>query len=220
MGAAIWGAAPLWLLERVILTEFTTLGLAEPILRALGDEGYSEATPIQARTIPALLDGRDVLGIAQTGTGKTAAFALPILQHIFETGGRPAPKTCRALILAPTRELAIQIGESIRTYGRHMRVSSTVVVGGAKHGPQIKSMVEFKELNLLERDMLGKFDIVMCRNVLIYFTADLKRDILTRIHATLNPGGYLLVGASEAVNGLNDLYEMVHCRPGIIYRKR
>jgi ATP-dependent RNA helicase RhlE len=122
------------------LTEFTTLGLAEPLLRALGDEGYSEATPIQARTIPALMDGRDVLGIAQTGTGKTAAFSLPILQHIFETGGRPAPKTCRTLILAPTRELAIQIGESIRAYGRHMRVSSTVVVGGAKHGPQIKSM--------------------------------------------------------------------------------
>ncbi|MDO6442185.1 MULTISPECIES: protein-glutamate O-methyltransferase CheR [unclassified Marinobacter] len=86
--------------------------------------------------------------------------------------------------------------------------------------PQIKSMVEFKELNLLERYMLGKFDIVMCRNVLIYFSADLKKDILTRIHATLNPGGYLILGASESLNGLPDLYEMVQCHPGIIYRKK
>jgi len=86
--------------------------------------------------------------------------------------------------------------------------------------PNIKSMVEFRELNLLERYMLGKFDIVMCRNVLIYFSADLKRDILTRIHATLNPGGYLILGASESLSGLPHLYEMVHCSPGIIYRKK
>ena len=86
--------------------------------------------------------------------------------------------------------------------------------------PHIKSMVEFRELNLLERYMLGKFDIVMCRNVLIYFSAELKRDILTRIHATLNPGGYLILGASESLSGLPNLYEMVHCSPGIIYRKK
>lgn len=86
--------------------------------------------------------------------------------------------------------------------------------------PNIKSMVEFRELNLLERYMLGKFDIVMCRNVLIYFSAELKKDILTRIHATLNPGGYLILGASESLSGLSDLYEMVHCSPGIIYRKK
>lgn len=85
---------------------------------------------------------------------------------------------------------------------------------------QIKSMVEFRELNLLERYMLGKFDIVMCRNVLIYFSAELKKDILTRIHATLNPGGYLILGASESLNGLPHLYEMVQCHPGIIYRKK
>ncbi|MBU2873939.1 CheR family methyltransferase [Marinobacter salexigens] len=92
--------------------------------------------------------------------------------------------------------------------------------GGWQIRPQIKSMVEFKELNLLERYMLGKFDIVMCRNVLIYFSAELKKDILTRIHATLNPGGYLILGASESLNGLPDLYEMVQCHPGIIYRKK
>lgn len=92
--------------------------------------------------------------------------------------------------------------------------------GGWQIRPQLKSMVDFRELNLLERYMLGKFDIVMCRNVLIYFSADLKRDILTRIHATLNPGGYLILGASESLNGLPHLYEMVQCHPGIIYRKK
>jgi chemotaxis protein methyltransferase CheR len=86
--------------------------------------------------------------------------------------------------------------------------------------PQLKTMVEFKELNLLERYTLGKFDVVFCRNVLIYFSGDLKKDILTRMHATLNPGGYLILGASESLNGLPHLYEMVQCHPGIIYRKK
>ncbi len=82
-------------------------------------------------------------------------------------------------------------------------------------------MVEFKELNLLDRYMLGKFDIIMCRNVLIYFSAELKKDILTRLHGALNPpGGYLILGASESLNGLPNLYEMVQCHPGIIYRKK
>jgi chemotaxis protein methyltransferase CheR len=86
--------------------------------------------------------------------------------------------------------------------------------------PDIRSLVEFRELNLLERYLLGKFDIVMCRNVLIYFSAELKKDILTRIHATLNPGGYLILGASESLSGLSDLYQMVHCNPGIVYQKK
>lgn len=92
--------------------------------------------------------------------------------------------------------------------------------GGWQIRSQIKAMVEFKELNLLDRYMLGKFDVVLCRNVLIYFSAELKKDILTRIHATLNPGGYLILGASESLNGLPHLYEMVQCHPGIIYRKK
>lgn len=92
--------------------------------------------------------------------------------------------------------------------------------GGWQIKPQIKAMVDFKELNLLERYMLGKFDVVFCRNVLIYFSAELKKDILTRMHATLNPGGYLILGASESLNGLPHLYEMVQCKPGIIYRKK
>lgn len=92
--------------------------------------------------------------------------------------------------------------------------------GRFKVAPKIAQTVEFRSLNLQDSySLLGKFDIVFCRNVLIYFTAEFKKDILTRIHSTINPGGYLMVGASEAVNGLSDLYEMVHCRPGIIYRK-
>lgn len=92
--------------------------------------------------------------------------------------------------------------------------------GGWQIRPQLKTMVEFRELNLLDRYILGKFDIVMCRNVLIYFSAEHKKDILTRIHDTLNPGGYLILGASESLNGLTELYEMVQCHPGIIYRKK
>ncbi len=85
--------------------------------------------------------------------------------------------------------------------------------------PAIRNRVEFRALNLLESyASLGKFDIVFCRNVLIYFSADVKKDILTRIHATLKPGGYLFLGASEALNGLPDLYQMVQCNPGIIYK--
>jgi len=122
------------------LTQFNELGLAEPILRALEDAGYNEPTPIQREAIPALLEGRDVLGIAQTGTGKTAAFVLPILHSISADNKRPAPKTCRALILSPTRELSAQILENLRGYAQHMRVSSVLVVGGLKIGPQVKML--------------------------------------------------------------------------------
>lgn len=103
---------------------------------------------------------------------------------------------------------------------RQKQFFTPAVNGSWQIRPQIKSMVEFREMNLLERYMLGKFDIVMCRNVLIYFSAELKKDILTRIHATLNPGGYLILGASESLNGLPHLYEMVQCHPGIIYKKK
>ena len=120
------------------MTQFSELGLADPILRALDDAGYSEPTPIQAQTIPALLGGRDVLGIAQTGTGKTAAFVLPILHNLANLPKRPSPKTCRALILSPTRELSAQIRENLQNYSAHMRLSSALIVGGLKIGPQIK----------------------------------------------------------------------------------
>jgi ATP-dependent RNA helicase RhlE len=122
------------------LTQFTDLGLAGGLLGAVRAEGYETPTPIQAKAIPAILAGRDLLGVAQTGTGKTAAFALPMLQAL--TGPRkPAGKrACRALVLSPTRELAQQIAESFRTYGKGSGVTVTVFVGGVKYGAQIKGV--------------------------------------------------------------------------------
>jgi ATP-dependent RNA helicase RhlE len=126
--------------ERRIVTEFSSLGLAEPLLRVLTSEGYVTPTPIQARAIPPLMEGRDLLGIAQTGTGKTAAFALPILQRLHLDRRPPAARTTRALVLAPTRELAAQIAQSFRTYGRFIGVNVGCVVGGASMGPQIQQL--------------------------------------------------------------------------------
>ncbi|KAF0210244.1 MAG: DEAD/DEAH box [Methylocystaceae bacterium] len=115
---------------------FSDLGLNEILLRALEREGYTTPTPVQSQAIPALLQGRDLLGVAQTGTGKTAAFALPILHRLLADKRRPAPNTARALILAPTRELAAQIADSFRSYGHFFRPSVGVIVGGVSHRPQ------------------------------------------------------------------------------------
>ena len=119
---------------------FTDLGVIEPICRALKTEGYETPTPIQTQAIPALIEGRDLLGIAQTGTGKTAAFALPIIQRLSKVNARPVPRTTRALILTPTRELAAQIGDSFRVYGRHMHLRHALVFGGVGHKPQIDAL--------------------------------------------------------------------------------
>ncbi len=119
---------------------FADLGLAEPLLRALDAAKYTVPTPIQARTIPALLQGRDVLGVAQTGTGKTAAFALPVLQHLAASKERALPKSPRALVLAPTRELAVQIARSFDTYGRGLGLRLCTVVGGLGYGRQIETL--------------------------------------------------------------------------------
>jgi ATP-dependent RNA helicase RhlE len=121
------------------LTTFEQLNLSAPILKALLAEGYTTPTPIQAQAIPSLLEGKDLLGIAQTGTGKTAAFALPILERLAKDTKRTERGTCRVLILSPTRELASQIHESFKTYGKNLRVSSTVVFGGVGIGKQIET---------------------------------------------------------------------------------
>ncbi len=126
--------------ESFTLTDFKELGLSESILCAVERQGYTSPTPIQAQAIPVLLQGRDLVGLAQTGTGKTATFTLPILQMIQGLKGLPNPKTCRALIVAPTRELAAQIVESVKTYSRFTQVSVTMVVGGVRPGPQIKTL--------------------------------------------------------------------------------
>ena len=121
-------------------TTFDTLGLIEPILRAVAAEGYTNPTPIQAQSIPQLLTGRDLLGVAQTGTGKTAAFALPMLQRLSQNRRPATPKCPRALILTPTRELAVQIEQSFKTYGRHLGLRHAVVFGGVGQQPQAQAL--------------------------------------------------------------------------------
>ena len=117
---------------------FEGLGLVPPLLRALDTAGYETPTPIQLQTIPPALEGRDVLGCAQTGTGKTAAFALPILQRLDATAGRYP--VIRALVLTPTRELAAQIGDSFGAYGQNLDLYHSVIFGGVKPGPQIDDL--------------------------------------------------------------------------------
>ncbi len=113
---------------------FSDLRLIEPILRAVSAEGYDVATPIQAKAIPHILDGKDVMGCAQTGTGKTAAFALPILQRL--AAHKPTQRGVRCLVLCPTRELALQIADSFRVYGKNLHLTSAVVFGGVNQNPQ------------------------------------------------------------------------------------
>jgi ATP-dependent RNA helicase RhlE len=122
------------------LTTFSDLGLAAPILEAVTAEGYTEPTPIQAQAIPSILAGRDLLGIARTGTGKTAAFALPIIHRLASDRRRTAHKGCRVLVLSPTRELASQIAQSFRAYGRHLDLTVAVVFGGVGHRPQTQAL--------------------------------------------------------------------------------
>jgi ATP-dependent RNA helicase RhlE len=123
------------------LTSFNDFMLNDAITRALADEAYLAPTPIQAQTIPIVISGRDVVGIAQTGTGKTAAFALPIL-HRLATSPRPLErKSCRILVLSPTRELSGQILDSFRTYGRYVRVRTALAIGGVSIGAQARSLL-------------------------------------------------------------------------------
>lgn len=120
--------------------KFSDLNLIEPILRAIEETGYTIPTPIQSQAIPPLLEGKDLLGCAQTGTGKTAAFALPMLNHLATKPMRLEPKYPRALILTPTRELAIQIHESFNVYGKHLKLKHAVIFGGVGRGPQVKAL--------------------------------------------------------------------------------
>jgi len=118
------------------VSSFAEFGLSKPILTALAREGHKAPTPIQAAAIPALLKGRDLLGIAQTGTGKTAAFALPILNHLAKDRQRPAPRECRVLVLTPTRELAVQVEERFKAYGAAQGLATGLVIGGVAFGKQ------------------------------------------------------------------------------------
>ena len=119
---------------------FDTLGLSAELLRAISEQGYTEPTPIQRKAIPIVLEGKDVLAGAQTGTGKTAGFTLPLLQRLNTTSAKNSRRPVRALVLTPTRELAAQVDESVRTYGRHLPLKSAVIFGGVKINPQIEKL--------------------------------------------------------------------------------
>ncbi|MCK5091414.1 MAG: DEAD/DEAH box helicase, partial [Gammaproteobacteria bacterium] len=121
---------------------FKSLGLRAELLRAVSEKGYSVPTPIQQQAIPSILEGRDLMGGAQTGTGKTAGFTLPLLHRLMATG-KPGQgrRPIRALVLTPTRELAAQVAESVHTYGRYLPLKSTVVYGGVSINPQKMKLV-------------------------------------------------------------------------------
>jgi len=122
--------------------QFESLNIIEPILKALQEEGYTTPTPIQAEAIPIILEGTDLLGCAQTGTGKTAAFAIPILQLLGANKVYDRKRKIRSLIVTPTRELAIQIGESFKAYGRHTGLTNTVIFGGVNQNPQTATLIK------------------------------------------------------------------------------
>ncbi|MCB2051265.1 MAG: DEAD/DEAH box helicase, partial [Novosphingobium sp.] len=130
------------------MTFFTDLGLAEPIVRALDSRGYADPTPIQRQAIPALLEGRDLLGCAQTGTGKTAAFALPVLHRLLtdshvgrdSQGRKQRRPAIGCLVLVPTRELALQVQRSFQTYGAGTKLRQTAIYGGVSQNPQVKAL--------------------------------------------------------------------------------
>src|SRR5271170_3885818 len=152
--------------ELKYVIKFQDLALVEPVRRALAEEGYAAPTPIQAQAIPHLLAGRDLLGIAQTGTGKTAAFALPILQRLAaEKPPAARRKTARVLVLTPTRELALQIGESFRAYGRHLGLRGAVIFGGVGQNPQTAAMARGVDILVATPgrllDLIGQGHIVL-----------------------------------------------------------
>ncbi|MBI4212600.1 MAG: DEAD/DEAH box helicase, partial [Deltaproteobacteria bacterium] len=119
---------------------FEELNLIEPIAKALKAEGYERPTPIQSQAIPHLLEGKDLIGTAQTGTGKTAAFAIPILQKLHLARKKAPHKSSRVLVLTPTRELAAQVGQSFKTYGRYLHLNHALVYGGVGQGPQVRAL--------------------------------------------------------------------------------
>jgi ATP-dependent RNA helicase RhlE len=120
---------------------FNSLNLIDPILKALQEEGYSIPTPVQTESIPIVLEGNDLLACAQTGTGKTAAFAIPVLQQLYDSHVHGEKRKIRCLVLTPTRELAVQIGESFKAYGRHTGLTNTVLFGGVNQNPQTARLV-------------------------------------------------------------------------------
>ena len=129
--------------------QFKELDIIKPVLKALDDQQYTEPTPIQAKAIPLVLNKEDVLGCAQTGTGKTAAFAIPIIQHLYlNVPLKQSRRKIKALVITPTRELAIQIGDSFTTYSKYTQLRNTVIFGGVKHIYVVKKEVGFLPISI------------------------------------------------------------------------
>ena len=154
---------------------FENLPLANPLQRAVRAVGYQTPTPIQEQSIPSLLEGKDLLGIAQTGTGKTAAFALPILQRLLDSGKVRAPKTCRALVLLPTRELAIQVEECFKAYSQFTAISTTCIFGGVNDAPQKRALIRGTDVLVATPgrllDLIGQKAVSLKKN-LEFFVLD------------------------------------------------
>ncbi len=206
---------------------FSQLALAEPLLRALAQKNYTTPSPIQAQSIPYLLEGRDLIGVAQTGTGKTAAFALPILQRLAANPGPAVPKRPRALVLAPTRELAAQIAQSFADYGKFLKLSHAAIFGGVSLSPQIRALSRGVDILIatpgrlmdLERQRHVNFDKVEVfvldeadRMLDLGFVHEIKRIIaklppapavapLLRHHAARDPGPRLVARPQRGPRG-------------------
>src|SRR6187549_1990761 len=158
---------------------FTSLGLLPELTRALADRGYAEPTPVQARVIPEILAGRDILAGSQTGTGKTAGFTLPLLQKLNAGQSSRAP---RAVILVPTRELAAQVAESIKSYGKYLRLRTLVIFGGVSINPQIDALRQGADIlvatpgRLLDHAQQGTVDLSQVQ-ILVLDEADRMLDM-------------------------------------------
>ncbi len=161
---------------------FDSMGLNKALLQALTSEGYEKPTPIQAQAIPSVMAGKDLLGIAQTGTGKTAAFALPILHRLAENRTAPLPRTTRCLVLSPTRELATQIGESFKAYGKHLGFRVAVIFGGVKYGGQERALQQGLDIlvaapgRLLDHIQQKNLDLSTCE-IFVLDEADQMLDL-------------------------------------------
>ncbi|MFL5707995.1 MAG: DEAD/DEAH box helicase, partial [Chloroflexota bacterium] len=176
---------------------FDQLGLSPELLRAVAHEGYTEPTPVQAQAIPLVLAGRDVLAGAQTGTGKTAAFVLPLIQRLHGSRPQTGPRAIRALILTPTRELALQVEESVRTYGAQHPIRSTTIYGGVGFDPQVRALRAGPEIVVATPgrllDHLGQRTIDLSRvEILVLDEADRMLDMgfirdIRKILAVLPP---------------------------------
>ena len=172
---------------------FSTLGLSDALVRAVAETGYTTPTPIQTQAIPAVLNGGDLLAGAQTGTGKTAGFTLPILHRLStdangaKQSNRTAARPIRALILTPTRELAAQVEESVRVYGKYTNLNSAVIFGGVSINPQIKQLKHGVDIlvatpgRLLDHMMQKTIDLSKVE-ILILDEADRMLDMLSLIH--------------------------------------